>query len=274
MSAKLSRPEQTVAELLERVCELKQGVEAKKKEIVAFESELERFEAEYDIYVHNLQRQRQDLAERVQRYRRLLRRREEPEPPKQTRRPPPQQEPEPQPPPEEPPIGPRIEPLQPLDRPSEREKKLTRNFFAKFWHPDRRWKGACPDLGLMHQLDTAFEQSEDLVDLMIAIPWHDVWQQRGENEAIGMQWERLMHWEEALEQAGERLDQALAQLRQHEFHSLLLEKQAADERGEDYFAQLSGRELDEIARLENALAALERQWAAQLQAREAQEQGS
>jgi len=275
-ATKLPRKEQKVAKLIEEVQALKQEADAKRQEIMQLESALEQFGAQYDAYIRTLQRQRQDLAERVQRCRFLIQHWGEPAPPQLPEAQPPPPRPEPEPPPEEPlEAPPMIELIQSSDNPWEQKRKRVRNFFAQFWHPDagKQWSDACPDPHLMHQLNAAFKQSQDLVDMLIAIPWHNVWLQRGKEEPIEMQWGRLIDWQEALEPANERLDQDLAELQQHEFYPLLLEKQAADERGEDYFAQLATRERDEISRLEDTLAILQAELE-ELKHREAKEQGS
>jgi DNA anti-recombination protein RmuC len=271
--AKLSRKERAVIELMEVVRELKLEAGAKHQDIAALEAELEKFGAQYDVYIQTLRHQRQDLAERVQRCRFLIQHQEDPEPPPQEAQPP-SLPPEPEPTPQEPPeIPSAVEPIESSDDPVERKRKQVRTFFAQFWHPDKKWRGACPDLDLMHRLNAAFKDTADVTDLLVAIPWHDVWRRPGDNEPIGMQWARLMDWQEALERADERLDQALSRLQQHEFYPLLLEKQAADARGEDYFARLATRERDEIKRLKDTLATLEAQLDS-LERREAKEQGS
>ena len=138
-----------------------------------------------------------------------------------------------------------------------RSKQRALRFLARIFHPDSRMPGAHPDLTRAREVHAAFERSDDLTGFLIAVPWHPAWGQRVRGERVGMQLERLYEWQEALEGAGERLEHEKAALQQHELYALLLEKRAAEERGEDFFAQLGLRERDEIARLEAALAALQ-----------------
>jgi DNA anti-recombination protein RmuC len=284
---KLSKKEQEIARWIEKVSSLKQEVHTKKQEILTLESALKQFEAQYDIFVQTLQRQRQDLVERVQRCRLLIQDWGQPEAPHQlqeTQNQPPEPEPEPEP---KPALEPEPQPQEPIEIPliterirpsdsaSQQKRKRAYHFFACFWHPDtaKQWSEACPDLHLTHQLHTAYGESQDLVDLLIGIPWHAVWLKRGKDEEIDLQLGRLIDWTEALEKASGRLDQSLADLQRHEFYPLLVEKQTADECGEDFFAQLASQERDEINRLENTLAILQDQLD-ELEQREAKEQGS
>ncbi|MBD3309506.1 hypothetical protein GF348_24215 [candidate division KSB3 bacterium] len=260
----MSRKGKEVAKLLEAVKALKQKVDTKREGILKLASALERFEAQYDTYIQTLQRRRQYLARRVENCRFLIQHGDEKETPAQSQQM--EQETAPKPdcerPPEEPSESPPIvERVHSSDSALQKQRKQTRNFFAEFWHPDacKRWPGASPEPHLMHQLNAAFEEADDLVDLLTHIPWHEAWMQHGRDESLGMQWERLMDWQVALEEASGRLDRRLAELERHEFYSFLLEKRAADENGQDYLAQMAVKERDEISRLEETLAVLHAQ---------------
>jgi hypothetical protein len=260
----MSRKERKVSNLLETVKVAKQEVDTKRQRIAELESALERFEAQYDTYIQTLQRRRQDLASRVRNCRLLIQHRGEKETTEQPQsmEQEPASKPEQKAPPEESSENlPRRKIVQPSDNELQQQRKQTRNFFAEFWHPDacKRWPEADPEPHLMHQLNAAFEDTNDLVDLLINIPWDEAWMRHGRSESLGMQWERLMDWQAALEEASERLEQRRAKLKKHELYSLLLEKRAADEKDEDYFAQLASQERNEISRLEETLAVLQAQ---------------
>jgi hypothetical protein len=253
---KLSRKEQLLVELLDEVSTLKQAVDAMQQEITTLQVALNQFGAQYHVYARTLQRRRQELERNIQFVRFQLENIGNPDVPSrgpvesdfdmgpETRQ-------------KESITGrPEIGPLQITEDQAQRSKVIARNFFAWFWHPDT---GNVADLESMHQLNTAFKDSKDIADMLIVVPWSGVWMKPGENETIGEQIVRLSDWCDALKQAIERLDANGSAIQRHEFYQPLQEKQAADQRGEDYFAQVAVRERDEILRLEQSLSVLQSQ---------------
>jgi hypothetical protein len=236
--------EQAISELLTKVQDLKYQVDAKREEVQSMQSSLEKFQAEFHVYIETLQRCRHDLEKSIGSIRDQIRDWGKPE----------EAEVE----------GSTDDHRQQSDKRSQntvekyseqtetdssrKSKTQALKFFARFWHPD---KGTYEDSYLMNQLSAAFRNSQDLADMLSAVPWNDTWLKCGDNESLATQWDRLMDWYTALREADKKMSDALDDLQKNGDYELVKEKEKAEECGEDYFAQLAAQERDEINRLEH-----------------------
>lgn len=157
--------------------------------------------------------------------------------------------------------GPEIEQISgdqtSIDIPDIRGKKdRIFRFFSKRWHPDLLQKGG----ELMSVLTEAYYASEDAIEFLATLPWDATWAQRGSNESLKDQWDRLAEWCAYLEDAKERLKGRLEQY-QFDWGYQFLKDWEAYENKQDYFAAKVEKLRKEIQDLEEEVDTLEQQLA-------------
>ncbi len=135
----------------------------------------------------------------------------------------------------------------------DKDKERVFKYFARFWHPD-----ICPDDDnqLMVNLKATLDESEDVIDMLISIPWDRVWVELHKREAWHDQLARLTDWKFFLEEGLERVEQRLAALQQDLRYARYQEWDTAG-RSADHFAALAEQERQEIHRLEQTLVTLQ-----------------
>lgn len=139
------------------------------------------------------------------------------------------------------------------------KKEETRKHFARFWHPDYNNGLAIEDVGFMTVLNTAFNESRDLADMLAAIPWDDkAWEQPKGGESIGDQWVRLIDWLTALQVASKRLDQKLASVK-IDWRYPVFSDWDKDSEKHIFFTSLADSKRDEIKRMEETLVTLQQE---------------
>jgi hypothetical protein len=233
---------------------LKTEIDQKHQEALNLQQGIETFTSRYEQYVRILDTQRSELEDEVQHYRDRIEHFHNPLPtvtePSSTDKEDVSRKDIPEVSEEEPFISESL-PLH-SEKAVEEEKQQIRRHFARFWHPDRH-----PENGsvLMSALSVAFTESHDAVDMLIAVPWHEAWIQREEKETWYALFGRLTWWKPYLEEAIDRLDQQLVQMKQDWQYSEYQKWQEASE-SPDYFAALASQERREITRLEQTLETL------------------
>ena len=134
-----------------------------------------------------------------------------------------------------------------------KEKQRVRRYFAHFWHPDTFASG-----DLMTQVNVAYKECEDVIDMLTNIPWHEDWVKRTERENIGTQWERLVEWKTHLDTALERIERKLAYLLQDWRYPLYADWQNSNaQRG--FFADLANKHRKDLQSLEETLEILQKE---------------
>jgi hypothetical protein len=261
---KLTTIEQMIAQVLEDVKTLKQSVDASQRQITTLREQIGQYKAEYTMFIANLEQERTDLEIRISNCRLKIQQLVEPD--------------------TEPDETSELENDEPVENVSSFEepyihheeideapemdmarveidndsikkaKKRTYQFFAKRLHPDKQADSSDESIPLlMQELNIINKEAADEVDLLIAIPWGKEWLERGKDEQPGAQIERLAAWKDGLEEAQIRIEQELTRLQQNIYYDGLLQKQEADQRGEDYFAQLANEQIEEIEHLKQTL---------------------
>jgi hypothetical protein len=231
--------------------DLKGQIDARRRDETALRAEMDRFMAQYETFVRELDGQRRELESQIRRCRyRIEHFYDEDKVDEETH----DETPLPDVEPDEPPLPPTPGP-DPGQLIREAKQNI-RRYFADFWHPDRDREAAHADEGLMAQVNVAFDASQDVADMLAAIPWHEDWLVRPKNETLIAQLGRLIEWAAHLSTADERLTRRLERMRQDWRYPLCQEwKAAPDKRA--YFTALSGRERKEIQRLEGTLSTLQ-----------------
>ncbi len=253
MKSSSHRRQEHLETLIQEIETLKTTLDQKHAEYLDLSQGLEAFSARYTQYIESLDKQKFELQGEIQRCRSDIRNLKNP------------QKPLPEPtviedtdlddgasslPSQEERVQNDTE-TAPIDAASDDKTRLRRHF-VHFWHPDRR-----PENGeLMLALNTAFNGSQDVVDMMIAIPWHEAWIQPGEQEPWRDRLGRLTDWKFYLEEGLERVEQRLAELQQNPRYPGYQKWDSAG-RETDYFATLSEQQRQEIQRLEQTLATLQ-----------------
>jgi len=245
--------------LIGEIRRLKTAIDQTHQETLTLQQGIETFTVRYEQYVRALDTQRRELENEVQRYRDRIRRLHNPLPAvtevsstgkEDVPRKDVSEATE-----EEPFIS--ESPVFHSEKAVEEEKQQIRRHFARLWHSDRH-----PENGsvLMSALNVAFTESHDAVDMLIAVPWHEAWIQQEEKESWYALFGRLTWWKPYLEEAIDRLDQQLVQMKQDWQYS---EYQKWQEVGEspNYFAALASQERREITRLEQTLEMLKEELA-------------
>lgn len=184
----------------------------------ALRASLDEFDAQYKTHVGQLVEQREELQWQLDDCQQRLAAHDlaeeeiaaEPEPAVSDERP--------EPPPAEPGRDPVEEPppdafpaAPPPVADDTTAKKWVRKYFAKRWHPDV----SDSQEELMKELNLAYQESDDVVDMLSRLPWDDSWVALEEGVSIGKQWERLVEWSVWLAEAQERIESQTADLRRH-----------------------------------------------------------
>lgn len=258
---KPSRNEQTLRQLSDEVRTLKLEVDESYRTIGEIREQIKQYKAKYVNYIENLDRERIELESQIANCRIQIQRYLEPASESDEN----DYYSE-----EETIIDDEVtedeegyetpDPICPTNADDSGAQKRAFRHFAQLFHPDKHMK--TPDYSgamSMQKLTLINRESEDIADFLTAIPWGDEWLKCGENETEGSQIPRLNDWADALEIAKSRTEQVRIDLERDIYYNGLTEKQAADERGEDYFARLSKDHVDEIERLKQTLVDLQTQ---------------
>ncbi|MCA9994162.1 MAG: hypothetical protein KDE56_00360 [Anaerolineales bacterium] len=234
-----------ITQLMDEIEAVKKAIDADNAAAATLSEGMEQFQIQYELYVSRHEQKRQHLERQLQQCRRQIERLLDdlPEPgideawdgvdlPDGV----------------EAGITELIEmPVSSAKSTAEGAMQQVRNHFARHWHPDHR-QGIYASEVLMTMLNIAFEQVQDVADLLGAIPWHPVWQARQPDETIGECWERLMDWETHLLTARDRAEQRLEALR-HDWRYPLYVAWREEANPTDYLADLAAAKQREIERL-------------------------
>lgn len=213
---------------------------------------LDEFDAQYKVHVSPLYERREELQRQLFDCQQKLAAHDfeedeivaEPEPEISDERPePPLEEPSSDPP-EEPPLEP-LSAVLPAVEDNIIAKKWVRRYFAKQWHPDV----SDSKEELMKELNLAYQESADVVEMLSRLPWNDSWVAIEDSVPIGKQWERLVDWVVWLSEAKERIESQTADLTRHWNYAAYQEWESA-QRSPAVLTDWTAHIRDEIAKLQ------------------------
>lgn len=245
-----------LAELIQQIRDLKIEIDQKQSEFLALSNGMDTFAAQYRQFVAELDREKHELESQIRRCRIDIRNLQNPREPERNSTPASVDQDDNS---NSDTTGTNDQVEDTLQSSQHNtvddEKTRIRRHFARFWHPDKRPRSG---EGLMLKLNIAFHESQDAVDMMIFIPWHEAWIAADKCETWHSKLGRLTEWKLYLEEGLERLEQRLAQLYQDWRYSCY---QEWDQKGRqtDFFATLATQEHREIHRLEQTLATLQQE---------------
>lgn len=251
------RKQTIIDNLLAEICDLKMKVDELYQQERDLSQGMDQFGAKYEIFLRDLERKHRDLKKQISDYRKGIRDLSEGLPPvpdkKSTKKRSEEKLSETG--------GDDNHPSQAssVQGVGNEQKKRIRRHFAQFWHPDKQREESGSNRELIVTLNTIFDQSHDAAQMLITLPWHEVWKERGKKESMGSQWERLIEWQVCLEQALERLTMPFYEHEEDWRYELYIEWKAAENK-HDYFSDLACEERAEIEHLERTRDAWQKKW--------------